>query len=371
MEFLRSCYSSKWRFPETGTADVPGYFYFCPEDTPHYDQWHYFGSRNWHHNDGSPIPVFGERENVRQSWRDGSFPVPRPDPIRVGLQGCIDGTGLNPDADDRPSSLVLGVDVRCWVSRPVPHFLAGAEALDLMATAELAAGFGISGSESIDLVATADLVAGRALTDEELVDLVATAVLLRSVSIAGRDVVDLVATAVLVAGRQIAGAEALKLTASSTLNPNFRESGSETLKLTASSTLNPKFSEAGSSSLYVAPSVSRSASMTACSKCPGGMFIQWRLNVAGGTGNNSSFNGNWILRWTTGCTFALTSSPNTFTLTFNLGPNTWTVTMVNATNTLVYTIAGASWACSGANSLTFTSQVGTGTHAASVGLVSG
>lgn len=100
---------------------MEGYYYFHDE-APHYNDWHYFGSRNWHRNDGSPEPFFGETAAARQRWRNGSFIVPFPDAMRVGQQGCIDGSE-NVGAEPLPSLLVLGVDSRCWRTRPVPGFI--------------------------------------------------------------------------------------------------------------------------------------------------------------------------------------------------------------------------------------------------------
>jgi hypothetical protein len=94
---------------------VRGYFYFCDENTPHYPDWSFFGSRNWHKGDGTPIPPFGEKETVRQTWRDGSFPTIQPDKVRIGTQDCIE-VGTMPETP--PAALIAGVDIRCWQKRP-------------------------------------------------------------------------------------------------------------------------------------------------------------------------------------------------------------------------------------------------------------
>jgi hypothetical protein len=94
---------------------VKGYFFFCDPGTPHYPDWSYFGSRNWHKGDGSPIPPYGELENAKQAWRDGSFPTVKPDATLIGDQSCIEnGNHVGP----QPVALIAGVDIRCWAVRP-------------------------------------------------------------------------------------------------------------------------------------------------------------------------------------------------------------------------------------------------------------
>jgi hypothetical protein len=116
---LRSCYSSTWNF--FGKV-VKGYYYFSPLGTPHYPDWHYFGSRNWHQGDGTPEPEFGELAGIRQKWRNGSFPTTPPDVIRIGEQSCIESGS---PADNPPPALIAGVDIRCWKIKPPWGGLAG------------------------------------------------------------------------------------------------------------------------------------------------------------------------------------------------------------------------------------------------------
>jgi len=86
---VRSCYKSRWNFP--GHPDVPGRFFFAPPDAKFYQDWNYFGSRNWHEGDGTPWPVYGERESVKQGWDAGGFPVRPPDAAVIGKPACIAG----------------------------------------------------------------------------------------------------------------------------------------------------------------------------------------------------------------------------------------------------------------------------------------
>ena len=114
VDFLRSCYASTWDFPEAPA--VAGEFFFCPPGTPHYGDWHYFGSRNWHKGDATPWPDFGETEDAKQAYRNGSFPVQHPDPILIGDQQCLE-VGFS--EHEAPASYLFGVPTRCW--RDLPH----------------------------------------------------------------------------------------------------------------------------------------------------------------------------------------------------------------------------------------------------------
>jgi hypothetical protein len=106
---LRSCYSSKWNFP--GLGIVRGYYFFA-DGRPPYPGWSWFGSRNWHKGDGSPWPEFGELENAKQTWRDGSFPTRPPATIAIGTAAAI--AGDEACRAGAPPALNAGVDVRCW-----------------------------------------------------------------------------------------------------------------------------------------------------------------------------------------------------------------------------------------------------------------
>lgn len=85
---VRSCYQSVWNLP--GWGEVAGYYYFADPGTPFLPGWSYLGSRNWHANDGSPWPNFGETESAVQSWKNGSFPGARPLVKLIGSEGCLD-----------------------------------------------------------------------------------------------------------------------------------------------------------------------------------------------------------------------------------------------------------------------------------------
>lgn len=94
---------------------VKGYYYFSPLGTPHYPGLHYFGSKNWRKGDGTPEPDFGERDNAKQVWRDGTLPVTPPPARLLGTQRCIE-SGIN--GQNEPVILIAGINRRCWDSPP-------------------------------------------------------------------------------------------------------------------------------------------------------------------------------------------------------------------------------------------------------------
>jgi hypothetical protein len=115
VDVIRSCYESKWNFPAVG--NVRGYYYFSAPGAPFYPGWSFFGSRNWHKGDGTSWPEFGELENTKQKWRDGSFGTTRPDYVTIGTAAQIDGDDARqPPA---PAGSLFGVPYGCW-PRGVP-----------------------------------------------------------------------------------------------------------------------------------------------------------------------------------------------------------------------------------------------------------
>lgn len=70
----------------------------------------------WHQNDGTPDPPFGEQPG-RQTWRNGSFPVRKPEARLIGRQECIEN---GEDVPGQPApNLLFGVDSRCWTDPPI------------------------------------------------------------------------------------------------------------------------------------------------------------------------------------------------------------------------------------------------------------
>lgn len=118
MDYLRTCYSSRWELP--GYGEVRGYYFFNDE-APEYQGWTYLGSRNWHAGDGTEWPPYGELEGVRQRYRKGEFLLPLPE-ARL----------LNPSTKE-PSEVIdcapidvptfLGIPLTCWSNLEIDTML--------------------------------------------------------------------------------------------------------------------------------------------------------------------------------------------------------------------------------------------------------
>lgn len=89
VEFLRSCYSSKWKIHRDSDQLTAGRYYFSPLGTPHYPGLHNFGSRVWVSDERDPLPALGEWDGA-QTWFNGIAPRPLPLPILVGNADCIE-----------------------------------------------------------------------------------------------------------------------------------------------------------------------------------------------------------------------------------------------------------------------------------------
>lgn len=93
VEWLRSCYVSTWRLGSDSAQLTAGRYVFCPEGTPHFEDWHPFGSRNWSTDDfKNGPPVNGEARGTRQQWSNGLSPNPFPFARQIGDPAAmIDG----------------------------------------------------------------------------------------------------------------------------------------------------------------------------------------------------------------------------------------------------------------------------------------
>jgi len=88
VEFLRSCYRSKWRLHRDADILTAGRYYFVPPGTPHYPGLHNLGSRNWTTDEREPVPALGEWDGP-QFWYNGVTPKPLPLPVLVGDADCV------------------------------------------------------------------------------------------------------------------------------------------------------------------------------------------------------------------------------------------------------------------------------------------
>lgn len=113
VEWLRSCYASRWRlFRDTPEIETPGFYVFTPDGNPDYDGFHNFGSRNWTSDERDPEPQLGEVTDAQQSWMDGAPSAGIPAGSFLGTRGCIEEGELWPlPVIDR--EIIGGFDSRC------------------------------------------------------------------------------------------------------------------------------------------------------------------------------------------------------------------------------------------------------------------
>jgi hypothetical protein len=122
VEWLRSCYSSRWRLFRGSSQITRGYYYFCDPDTPFFPGTHNLGSLNWTTTDREGMnPPLGEYQidalATGRPWRNGSFPFGLPLTVSFGSAECLtDGERLPLPVVSRV--LIAGVDSRCWVIPP-------------------------------------------------------------------------------------------------------------------------------------------------------------------------------------------------------------------------------------------------------------
>lgn len=123
VEWLRSCYSGRWRlFRNRPDVVTPGYYYRAADDTPFYDGWHNFWSSDWTHDRETPYvaPDLGEDRTGRTGYYRGGLPVALPDARAIGDRECFAAGDVYPKPN--PGELMLvGIPATCWDGEHKPH----------------------------------------------------------------------------------------------------------------------------------------------------------------------------------------------------------------------------------------------------------
>jgi hypothetical protein len=119
VEWLRSCYSSRWRlFKDSLSTLVRGRYYFSPAGTPFFPGATVLGSRVWDDNNVSSEPSLGEVRGMPQRWDSGALPVELPFNVTVGAPACLlDGDTLS---DGVPPDQAVGGFVGACFLPPAP-----------------------------------------------------------------------------------------------------------------------------------------------------------------------------------------------------------------------------------------------------------
>lgn len=106
MDFLRWCYSSKWRLFSGSADETAGRYVRLPDNAPHLKAVHNFGSALWRQGNGEQEQNIGEVDSAQRVFSDG---VPRgPLPIGTPLGNPVDfGRGAD-RGDVVPCGQLLG-----------------------------------------------------------------------------------------------------------------------------------------------------------------------------------------------------------------------------------------------------------------------
>lgn len=111
MEWVRTCFRTKFRLHADPSILTPGRWVRCPPDTPHFVGFHHFGSRDWTTEERFPWPALGEYEGPRV-YDSGARPVTYPALDLVGDTSALARAQRNVVA----LPLVYGFDSRCYAN---------------------------------------------------------------------------------------------------------------------------------------------------------------------------------------------------------------------------------------------------------------
>lgn len=118
VEWLRSCYKSRWFLVHGGTgANVSGRYYFSPANTPFYPAPTLLTSRGWHDSNALIVQSLGEDLLAKQVYDNGEMPALLPQNVSVGSAAClIDGEPLANATT--ANQLVNGFPGECFIIPP-------------------------------------------------------------------------------------------------------------------------------------------------------------------------------------------------------------------------------------------------------------
>lgn len=119
VDWVRSCYLSRWRLFEGSNIETPGRYYFAPAGAPHYPGWHNFWSRNWTTDEFIPAPHLGELEGNRP-YSKGGLQTLYPPAVRLGSADCIEN-GERLPLPVLSRHFIEGIDSRCYPPSAAPE----------------------------------------------------------------------------------------------------------------------------------------------------------------------------------------------------------------------------------------------------------
>ena len=119
VEYLRACYSARWRlFRDRPDVTVKGMYVFAPAGTPHYPGFHNFVSRIWTAGDDQTQTALGEVLGSDHPFTPGTLDVAPPPPaLLLGSADCV-RLGERYPLPVIARTFFQGFDSRCWGNAP-------------------------------------------------------------------------------------------------------------------------------------------------------------------------------------------------------------------------------------------------------------
>lgn len=121
VEWLRSCYQSKWYLLADDGMSQPtaGRYYFSPDATPFYAGVTRLTSRSWYDQNALIEQGLGEDLAAKQKWDNGGLPALNPLARSVGTTTCLQ-YGENTNEAVEAQTLINGFVAECFVTPPTP-----------------------------------------------------------------------------------------------------------------------------------------------------------------------------------------------------------------------------------------------------------
>jgi hypothetical protein len=114
VEWLRSCYGSKWRCFNNTALETPGEYVFLAAGAPHCPIPHIFGSTTWITEEGPG--QLGEFPGFRRTYSKGQVPFPIPPGLMLGTPAEVTHGAAFPHPAV-PRTLPDGFDSRLWTQQ--------------------------------------------------------------------------------------------------------------------------------------------------------------------------------------------------------------------------------------------------------------
>ena len=114
VDWLRSCYISKWKLFKDSNVLTRGRYYFAPPDTPMYEGFHNLGSSTWYDRNNGLVQGLGEVINPTRIWSSGTVIATVPENHIVGSADCLAQGESIADAAE-PADLIDGFPSACYV----------------------------------------------------------------------------------------------------------------------------------------------------------------------------------------------------------------------------------------------------------------